>query len=769
MSLRISSLLFAIGCYIASQLESVPATQSTLLLILSMSLAGLFWRYTRYLSCLLLGFMWLLIRVDLLVQQQLPAELEGKDLIVQGQIVSMIQGLSNNGRRFLFKPDWQQIALDKQEMPKLLRLGWYQQAPQLLPGQYWQLRFRLKQPFGFSNPGGFDYEGWLFQNSIRATGYIRLSTDNQFLGQTEGQWVNRIRQEIQKLLHKGLENHPMASMIPALAIGDKQAITTEDWQVFQRSGVAHLMAISGLHIGLVAAFGLFIGRWSYSLLVSTKLQIVPAQQVGLWCGFAVAVFYSALAGFTLPTQRALIMIAIVFLLRGSGRRGAFIDQLLLAMLGLLVWDPLSINNAGFYLSFGAVFLIIFGCSGRAGQKSRWWRYGRTSVIVSIGLLPILVIHFGQHPLWSPVANMLAVPWVSLTTIPLVLLGTLCATVSDDLARTLWKLAADSLLCIWPFLQWISNLPYAKLSLGSIDIWKMLLTGIGILILMLPAGIPARWLGLFCLLPAVLHEPQRPEQNTFIISLLDVGQGLSAVIETQQHLLVFDTGAKFSDRFNTGEAVIAPFLASRAHKHIDMLVISHGDNDHIGGAEGLRQQIDVKRILTSVPERFVDADDCDSQQAWLWDGVMFEIIYPPPGSDFSGNNASCVLRVSTGGHAVLLTGDIERKAERRLLNTQTAALRADIIVVPHHGSQTSSSEDFIDKIQPEIALFPVGYRNRYHFPAKEIMKRYHQRQIETHHSFACGTMSFLVSQESIRTVLMNRPENLRLWHRKDLDC
>ena len=781
--MRIGILFFLAGILLLQQLDDLPSILWSALLLAFVPVA-VFSRYPlNLLGWCVAGFLWALFQANLIMQPHLPAELEGKDVVVTGTIVSIPKQRSRYTR---FEFDVASMDFEGQSYvsPGKVRISWYKDYPHLKVGQRWQFQIRLKRPYGFMNPGGFDYAGWLFQERIRATGYIRKSSKNHKLSAVTSsklteQFRQLIRDKTDFLASRQPTLRPVIGLIQGLAIGERSRISDTQWEWLRDTGTSHLLAISGLHVGLVAglAFMLIQRLWR----LSPRLMLVyPAPKAAAIAAFFVALLYSAMAGFSVPTQRALIMLSVVMLMLISNRHMTSSRVLSWALLAVLLFDSLAVLAAGFWLSFIAVAAILYGINARVGQchhglyqvafqwlRAQWW--------VTLGLMPITLLFFQQVSLVSPIANLIAIPLVSLLIVPLALVGSLLLLLSVELASFVLMGAGYLLSGLMACLSFLSELPLSTYQAVIPDMWTATLAGIGVLTMLAPRGVPARWLGTLMLLPVLWVKFDRPDEGTFWFSLLDVGQGLAAVVQTREHVLVYDTGARFSYRFNAGDAVLVPFLRQAGYSDIDRLVISHGDNDHLGGASAMPSD----EIFSSVPDKLSaklsvklpskniePVKTCLAGQRWRWDGVIFEFIHPEADYLNEHNDSSCVLMIGAGQQRVLLTGDIEKAAEARLVRHKAEELQADILVVPHHGSKTSSTEAFIQAVSPQYALFPVGYRNRYHFPHKDILKRYHSKGIQTAEVAATGTIRFIVGYDQKALVPeYYRDAYSRFWHKQ----
>lgn len=671
------------------------------------------------------GAAWVTLHSLNILQDSLAPELEGQDVWVEG-VVAGLPKTSERGVRFVFDVARASLAGQAVIIPRKIQLSLndFTRAPRI--GDEWGLLVRLKRPHGTQNPGGFDYEGYLFRERIRATGYVRASTPPRLIASdTLSHPLGRLREHVGERIRAALPANHFSGMITAFANGDEGDISDAQWNILQRTGTTHLIAISGMNIGLIAGIAFFLVRLLWALPGYTVLRL-PAQKAAALGAFAAALFYAALAGFAIPTQRALIMLAVVLgaLFMQRGVRPSYL--LSAALLLVLLYDPLAAMSSGFWLSFASVAVILFAIHGRVAE-SKWSQWGRLQWVVAVGLLPMMLAMFQQTSLSGPLANMLAIPVIELAVIPLTLLGVFCILLLPALAHLPLQLAAWFMEKLWPALDYFSGFEYAQWIQHAPLTWALVPATLGVLLLLAPRGFPARWLGAVLLLPMLLVRPAGPAPGELWFTLLDVGQGLAAVARTQNHTLVFDTGARLSERFDMGRAVIAPFLRAEGVNNVDTLIVSHGDNDHIGGARSLLQAYPAQYILSSVPERLPNAAPCHAGQRWQWDQVEF-IMLNPFGTVAKENNASCVLLISSQHGNILLSADIEAPAEKLLIKNWGEQLRADVLVVPHHGSKTSSTEEFLNAVRPAYALFPFGYRNPYRHPHPSVAQRYAEHRI-----------------------------------------
>lgn len=749
----------------------------------------------QLLIAFLLGLGWCLWQLVPLVKFNLPTEWIAKSLTVTGTIVSLPEIRSSQTRfEFLIddvKPPYQITH------PIRVILSDHVRATQtLLPfqvGERWQLTVRLRQPRSFWNPGSFDYQAWLLQQRIQATGTIvrptaesALSTaqmlkpqrlEPQMIKRSTMDWpqrmviaIHRFRAQIAQEVSDRLSGSSITGLLNALVTGVRYEISEAQWKVMRATGTNHLFAIAGLHIGFIAGmvYRLINRLWRH--LGSLPLYL-PAQQAAQCVAVLAAAIYSLLSGFALPTQRAVIMFAGFIGVTLRRRILAPWRTWCLALLIILWIDPLVVLTESFWLSFVAVAIIFYGTGGRLpfGGQTRlqrlWQHWGRTQWVISIGLLPLSLLFFQQIALAGFIANLIAIPWTGFLVLPVSLLGALLGLGWPAGGSALLVLGEKLLFLLWQLLSYIASFPGLQGYTAIGNSWILLTTSVATALYLAPRGFPGRYyLGSLWLLPLLLWKPAVPAEREIWVTLLDVGQGLAAVVQTQKHTLIYDTGPRFGPHFDTGHAVILPFIRAKGLHHIDTLLVSHVDNDHSGGAQSLLSQLPIKQVLASQPEKLKSplSTACYRGQQWVWEGVQFEILHPDPGQPLKGNDNSCVLRISNGVHSVLLPGDIHKRGERVLLATGLD-LSASLLIAPHHGSKTSSSEIFIQAIKPRYVLFPVGYRNRFNFPHPLVLSRYYQQGAHAYSTAEEGaiTVKLGVGPASI-SITSYREQALHFW-------
>lgn len=658
------------------------------------------------LLALALGFAYAALRAEFRLADRLPASLEGQTLTVRGHIADLPQ-TSRYGQRFILAPDKPAAA----DIPSRIQVNWYGNPPYLEAGQRWELQLRLKRPHGTQNPGSFDAEAWLLQQRIGATASVRAGTALPRHG--EDAWLARLRDHLRQHLRSTLGNAPYAGVIIALAIGDQGGIPAQQWQRFANTGITHLVSISGLHITLLATLAALATRslWRRS---ATLCACISAPRAALLAGVFTAIAYSLMAGMTIPTQRTLLMLLVTAggLWRARPMPASAIWLSALAL--VLLFDPFAPLSPGFWLSFLAVGALLWAGLRPLGNMPRWrgWLSAQWAATLATG--PLLMLWFGQLPLYSPLANAFAIPVVSLLVTPLTLAGLV------DPSGLLLQ-AAERLFALTDWLLGhIEQWPGARGGLLMPPVWSMLPASLGVLILLSPHGLPGRWLGSFGLLPLFVPHSHPLPAGEFEIRILDVGQGQAVLVRTQQHQLLFDTGPPGSERS------ILPALRQHGHQALDILVLSHNDKDHTGAADGLLPQLANTSIVHSLPDNHPllaghKAKRCTGGESWNWDGVTLRWLWPPAGFSGSDNAGSCVLLVDNGRQRVLIPADIGQAEERSLL--AEALPRVDVLLAAHHGSKSSSGTDWVATLAPQHVIFSAGYLNRFRHPHPDTVARF----------------------------------------------
>jgi competence protein ComEC len=745
--MRCAILGFAAGTALLQSCASLPANRTLLAMAaIGVLLACLRRAMTSTLAGALLGFFWAAMLAALALAPELPADAEGRDITLTGTIDSLPHHFDGGIR---FNVAVEHVAEARLKVPPKVALAWYtgyrdtvQQVGDVQPGERWQLTVRLQRPHGNANPHGFDYEVWLLEQGVRATGYVRPDAEgnhriDSFMFSVSN-LVQHCRATLRERIRRALPGKKYAGVIVALVVGDQRAITQSDWKVFNRTGVGHLISISGLHITMVA--GLFAllasSLWRRSFFTRASLPLLlPAQKVAALAGAAIALLYVLLAGFGIPAQRTLYMLAVVAAAVWFGRI-ASVSHVLCAALGVVVvLDPWAVLAPGFWLSFGAVAVILFASVGRIeGTRTRFLSVlvlgVRTQYAVTLGLVPLTMLLFSQVSLASPLANALAIPVISLVVTPLSLAGSMLPAPLSTMLLNLAHFAVEALAWV---LAWMSQSRLAVWSAPVPAPWVFCFALLGTVWMLAPRGWPLRWIGAVAWLPLLAGAPSSPPHGHVAVTAFDVGQGMALLIETSGHRLLYDSGPYYSPESNGGNRVILPYLKARGINALDAMVVTHSDVDHAGGALAVLDELKVGSVVSSLwaDHPIVHAAPrhvrCAGGQAWRWDGVLFEMLQPTLASyddaALKPNARGCTLRITAGTQAILLAADIEAAQEAQLVLHSAAKLRANVLLAPHHGSGTSSTQPFLEAVHPELALFQVGYRNRYRHPKAQVYERY----------------------------------------------
>lgn len=721
--------------------------------------------------------------------QALAPALEGRDLHVTGIVAAMPQ-VTEAGLRFPVRVEQAWLDGVAVELPPRIQLGWYGAVvpdagdddeeraataglPAVRAGERWRWVMRLKAPHGNLNPAGFDYELWMWANDLQASAYVRNTTGlaaASRLGQTWRHPVEWARQRVRDRIIRQLGRERQAGWIAALVTGDQNAIERADWDVFRATGVAHLMSISGLHVTMFAWLAGALGGALWRRSTRCCLAF-PAPHAALLAGLVLATMYATFSGWGVPSRRTIWMLACVSLLRLSGRRWPWPLVWLAAAALVLLLDPWAWMQSGFWLSFIAVGVLFASGAAPDGMALTGWRTRavamvREQSVITLALTPLVLLLFGQVSMVGFGANLLAIPWVTMVVTPLAMAGVAWAP--------LWDLAAWTVAVLAMCLQWLAQLPLATVSVAIAPWWLGAAGVLGGVVLVLRLPLSLRLAGATLLLPVLLWQTPRPAPGQFALLLADVGQGNAVLVRTANHALLYDTGPRYSRDTDAGQRVLVPLLRAW-DLPLDLLVLSHSDTDHVGGASAVLSMQPQLALRSSLPPDHAlnasgNGKPCLAGEHWRWDGVDFDILHPQP-ADYAGtakpNALSCVLRISVPGIAgarpiaALLAGDIEAAQEARLLATALPQLGADILLVPHHGSKTSSTGLFLDAVSPRLAVVQSGYRNRFGHPAGEPVARYRQRGITLLDSPHCGAVSW--GSDNPALAHCQRAISLRYWH------
>ena len=787
--MRLAIISFALGVWLLQSQGTLPGAAWILVLgafavalVLARSRVALSQFITRHTLTVslagIVGFVWAALFAQYRLADSLPVEWESKDVEIVGVVASM-PTFGEHGVRFRF--DVEKILTPNAIVPHHLSLSWYlksdgtMQSP-VHAGERWRWSVRLKRPHGNANPYGFDFEAWLLEQNIRATGYMRDKSEHVRVGMTEFSVrvaIEQARESIRSHMLSALRNQRYGPVLIALAIGDQSAIAQADWDLFWQTGIGHLISISGLHVTMIA--GLMFSIAYFLWRRSTRLTLWwPARKSATIAGFVAALGYSTLAGLSIPTQRTLLMIAVFAIALLRDRMAGPSQVLCAALFAVLLFDPWAVNAAGFWLSFGAVALIFYVTANRNGNvnetlratvRQRLFNAGRIQWAVTLGLVPLLIAMFQQVSIVSPLANAIAIPLVSFLVVPLTLIGLLpgCEALLQGAHHALafgmhgLEAARDV-----PFGQWVGAAPQP---------WAIVMGIVGACWLLLPRGFPARWLGVWGMLPLFALSAPRPSADAFWVTTLDVGQGLAIVVRTARHTLLYDAGPKFNSEADSGNRVVVPYLRAVGAQHLDGMIVSHADSDHSGGALSVMRGMPIDWITASLPAEHPIATNakhyvpCAAGQRWQWDGVRFEILHPGPWLNVAAmkeNNRGCVLKISSQVGSILLPADIERESEFELTQHSSEALRSDVLLAPHHGSKTSSSKEFLDAVHPQFIMVSAGYRNRFGHPKNEILDRYAASGATVFRSDRDGAVTFRFDGGQVRAETY-RQSHPRYWY------
>jgi competence protein ComEC len=650
---------------------------------------------------------------------------------------------------------------------KRVRLSIYGEMPSLKAGSKWQFSAYLKPPRGVLNPGGYDFERRALEQNLAGIGHVKKVDMSKHLAPARGisAWREQMSSQIQTSVA-----HTSARYIQALVLGDTRQLSDADWQLLRQHGLTHLIAISGFHVGLVAGFAALIVRVLYFLVPSLALwQTRPrsAALAALICSF----LYTVIAGFALPTWRTFIMIAVIAFARIYQRSIGLSASLALALIAILISEPLAVLSPGFWLSFAGVAWLAVCLSSQQSFDIRNVRenlrlFIHSQWVALIGLLPLSIWFFGQTSLLAPLTNLIGIPFISLVVVPLALLGLLASFFNMGIATSFWKLGANLMAWFCQMLESAANTNFALISLPEPGVLTTLLALVGAFVLLQPRGAKGKALSLCLLLPLLIPALDQPAKNEVDISLIDVGQGLAVLVKTEQHALLYDTGAGMPGRFDRGESIVIPALQAVGVRKLNRIVVSHGDNDHAGGLNSVRQHFQSADVLAPVGWADGSMKPCLKTGAWQWDGVSFEFLHPPPDFPYQRNESSCVLRIQAGNKSILLTGDIGKWIEKRLVDEQPDKIDVDVLLVPHHGSGNSSSQAFIDATTPALALIASGADNRFKHPRPEILARYHSSGTETADSADLGWLQIRLNNQGIHWQARRRIDHSRYWHHRN---
>jgi len=753
---------------IAPQLSSFPTSFDQLFLLLVALGAALILLLPnvrrRDVLLFLTGVILFWISTQSIIDGRLDRDFEGDSILTELRITDFPR-VRGQSAALLATP------VNDVRIPERIRLTW--QNPPVTPqiGDILQLEIRLRRPRGNLNPGSMDFEAWLFRERIGATGYVVTGRRSVLLDSSTSRGIERIRLNFHKKIIEILGDSASIGVVLAVAIGARQRISTADWDRYARTGTSHLMAISGLHVGLAA-----VAAYLFAICLLGLFGRSNHHFVALIVALVVAGMYAAVSGFAVPARRAILMLAVATLILLWRREVSVSRVLAAAIIAIVLSDPIATMEPGFKLSFAAVAILFwFAKQRQVFPVQRWQRpvYAiRGLVLVQlmllISLMPLTIILFDRVSLAAPLVNLIAVPLFSIVTVPFVLLGLVLPNALLPLAEFCLLTAALSIDWLEQLITLAARLPYASISIASLENFAWLLLFVPLVWAVLPPGWPARhtaWLGAIALLS---WQPHVPPEGCVDIRALDVGQGLALVLQTRSRVLVYDTGPSWRGGGSAGERVLVPYLRSRGLTRVDKLIVSHADLDHAGGVLALLADIQVDEILAGegLPWISQPISQCSEGMNWSWNAVNFSILQPQRGASPQGNAASCVLLIEAGGNRALLSGDIEAETEAALVR-QRILPDVDLVTVPHHGSRTSSTGPFVRSLTPSIALVSAGYGNRWGFPKADVVARWRASGATVLNTADSGSIRVrMCVQGGLSDAFEWRIERRRLWHEDD---
>jgi len=714
-------------------------------------------RHLRYFAFLLLGFALFVQAGNEIAGSRLESRFAGDSMLarvrvadfpkITGSSVSMLLESSGDPR-----------------IPARTHVSWFEPPVQPVIGDIWELELRLRRPRGNSNPGVFSRENWMFREGLLASGYVVPGKRNRLIQTGSLSATEMVRQGfVDDALSSG---GPSAPILAAIGVGTRHLISREQWDRFAKTGTSHLMAISGLHIGLasVASFGVFV-------LLSGLLQLRGNHlDFAVVASFITASAYAIISGFVVPSQRATAMLGLggfAFLCR---RRAAPLRIVALVAMLVFILDPVSLMTPGFCLSFAAVAALLWYSRSfwQGGFAVRFRKLIGMQLVLLFGLMPLTVLTFHRIALTAPLANLLTVPVFSTVTVPLTLLSMVLRPFGDLAADSLLLLGAQSVRLIEWLIEAVAGLPVADTTVagvGGVDNAVWCIVFLPAIWVLLPRGWPGRWVAVLAVFALLIYKPVRPPRSCVDTHVLDVGQGLAVLLETRRSTVLFDTGMSYRGGGSVAEQVILPFLRHRGLESIDTLVVSHADDDHAGGVATLSRELSIGRIRAGemIPVSGRTVIKCNAGEFWSSDGIAFQFIHPGTDSSLEGNDASCVLTVSAGGHHLVLTGDIEGAAELEVLRRYRFE-SANTVLIPHHGSLTSSSSAFVNRLMPRYAIASAGYDNRWGFPKERVRRRWEGSGAVVMDTASSGAISFrLCIGNGIRWLREERIRQRRFWH------
>ena len=757
-------LLMLAGGY-AAQHSRVPLSSDFCKLLLVASALMLVHRRSRLAGCALLGFALFVSSANAVIDGRIDARFEGDSLLTEVRIVDFPKR-ARDSIMLLVAP------VDDRRLPARSRVAWYKPDVEPRVGDVWQLELRLKQPRGSSNPGLFDVEAWMLRKGIQATGYVVPGRRNRLIEAGADSGIDAVRRRFVGRAAKAASSPGVAAVVAAVGVGARHEISRDSWEQYSITGTSHLMAISGLHVGLAAMAAYLLSRSIVCLLPIRR----NAHLLAIVSGVIAATSYAAISGLDIPAQRASLMLIIGASALLRRREIDALTTVSLAAIVVFILEPVATMAPGFSLSFSAVLLLVWFArfGGQAPRRrsllanagNRFRQLFVVQIALLFGLMPLTVIFFDRIAWLATPVNLVAVPIFSTVTVPFTLIGLGLGDIFAGVSHVALTVAAMSVEYLSLLIAAAARLPLADTHVPALDGRHLLIAVLPALLVLLPTGWPGRYVAILAVAALLLYSPKPPAKECVQLHVLDVGQGLATVLQTHSSTLLFDTGASFRGGGSVGERTVVPFLRSKGIRQIDWLLVSHADIDHSGGVAAIYDYADVTTLLVgeALSEAGLPSLPCRAGQRWTADQVRFQVLHPDTDRAWQGNDSSCVLLVEAGRYGLLLTGDIEADAERAIVAANDLG-DVDIVVVPHHGSATSSGMPFVKAVSPRIAIVSAGHGNRWGFPKATVVERWQAVGATVLNTATEGAVSVrLCGDSGIRALRMDRQDRRRFWRK-----